>query len=81
MSTIKERKGRVTAAIFEIKAMLEDISMGVVGGLCGGLQLWEQVAIPMLLNNADMWTEMTGEAVDELEKLQNLFFAVLFAGP
>ena len=81
MATIKERKGRVTASIFEIKAILEDIRMGAVGGMKGGLQLWEMAVIPMLLNNADMWTDISNEAEVELDKLQNLFLTVLFAVP
>ena len=55
--------------------------MEVAGGLSGGLQLWEMAVLPMLLNNADMWTEMSKEAENELDKLQNLFLTVLLGVP
>lgn len=79
--TVQERRGRVTAAIFEVKAVIEDLRMQVIGGFVGGLDLWEMAIIPMLLNNADMWTEISAEAVKELDKLQDLFLSVMFCVP
>ena len=81
LTTIIEIRGRVTAPIFEIKALMEDLRMQLVGGFVGGLDLWEMAVIPMLLNNADMWTEIGQEAIKELEKLQSLFLSVMFAVP
>ena len=55
--------------------------MQVIGGIVGGLDIWEMAVIPMLLNNADVWTEIDANAVKELEYLQNLFLAVLMNVP
>lgn len=81
LATIKARKGKAIAAIYEIKAVIDDIRASAVGGILAGLDLWEKAVIPMLLNNADTWTDMNEEAWKELNYIQNHFMRALFELP
>ena len=80
-ATIKSRRGRAIASIYEIKAVLEDIRIGAVGGLMGGLDLWELAVIPMLLYNSETWNEIDEEVIKELDDIQNQFLRVMFEVP
>ena len=66
-------------SIFEIRTVLEDCRSQVSGGLSAGIDIWEMAVIPMLLNNADTWQDVSDKTVEELEKLQKLFLRVLLA--
>ena len=77
--TINNRYGKIQAAIFELKAVLEDLRMQSIGGLKCGLDIWELALIPSLTNNCGTWTQISQQSVDKLDKLQNLFLQVLFA--
>ena len=52
-----------------------------MGGVQGGLDLWELSVIPFLLNNASTWTDISDGAIQELDKLQELFLRVLLEVP
>ena len=39
LATIKARKGQVSAAIFEIKNVLEDCRADTIGGICAGIDI------------------------------------------
>ena len=80
-ATVVERRGRTTAAIFELKSVLEDIRLEAAGGLIAGLDIFEMAIIPMLLNNTGAWSDMDEKTLKELEKLQTLFLTVLLAVP
>ena len=80
-ATVVERRGRTTAAIFELKSVLEDIRLEAAGGLIAGLDIFEMAIIPMLLNNTGSWSDMDEITLKELEKLQTLFLTVLLAVP
>ena len=58
MATILKRKGLVCKSIREIRSMIDDCRVNVVGGICAGIQVWELAVIPYLLNNCDTWTYM-----------------------
>ena len=73
-ATLKARRGKAIAAIFEIKAVLEDIRMGALGGM----DLWELAVVPMLLYT---WTDIYDEVIEELENIQLQFLRVLFEVP
>ena len=45
-ATISERKGRITAAIYEVRSIVEDVRMQSIGGLQGAFDLWELAVIP-----------------------------------
>ena len=81
LATIKARKGQVSAAIFEIKNVLEDCRADTIGGICAGIDIWEISVIPFLLNNSSVWGDIPKAAMDQLENLQNTFYRYLLATP
>ena len=81
LATIKARPVLVSSAINEIRSVLEDCRINVVGGLCAGIDIWELSVIPFLLNNSSVWAEMPKGAYDQLEDLQRTFYRYLFATP
>ena len=68
-ATVKKRRGLVIRSIFEIRTVLEDCSIQVSGGLPAGIDIWEMAVIPILLNNADTWQDVSDKTVEELEVL------------
>ena len=58
-ATINNRYGKIQAAIFELKAMLEDLRMQSIGGLKCGLDIWELALIPSLTKNCGTWTQIS----------------------
>ena len=81
LATIKARSGLVTSAINEIRSVLEDCRINVVGGLCAGIDIWELSVIPFLLNNSSVWADIPQAAYNQLEDLQKTFYRYLFATP
>ena len=81
LATILSGKGKATAAIDEIKAVLDDLRVAAVGGIQGGLYLWELSVSPFLLNNASTLTDIMDGAIQELDRLQELFLRVLLEVP
>ena len=79
--TIIERTPRTKAAMFEIKGIIEDFRSQSIGGTVGAFDLWELSVIPMLLNNAGTWTEISEVSIEMLENLQNLFVRLLMHLP
>ena len=79
--TIIERTPRTKAAMFEIKGIIEDFRSQSIGGTVGAFDLWELSVIPMLLNNAGTWTEISEESIEMLENLQNFACEVINAPP
>ena len=71
--TILDRTPKVKAAKYEIKGIIEDFRSQSICGSTGALDLWEMSVLPMLLNNADTWTEISDESINLLEELQNMF--------
>ena len=51
-ATVDSRYGRTFGAIFELKAIIEDLRMQTIGGIKCGQDIWEMAIIPSLLNNA-----------------------------
>ena len=78
-ATVKNRYGRILSAIFEMKSVLEDLRLQMIGGLKCGLDIWEMAIIPSLLNNAGTWTHISGQALESVNKLQNMFLQNLFS--
>ena len=73
LATIKDREGKVKAAMFEALAIVEDFRAQSVGGMQTALDLWKVAILPTLLYNSSTWTEMGKEAVERLEELQNFY--------
>ena len=78
-ATINNRYGKIFSAIFEMKAVIEDLRMQMIGGLKCGLDIWELALIPSLINNCSTWTNISTESVERLDKLQNTFLQMLFS--
>lgn len=57
--------------------MVDDCRSQVVGGLTAGLQIWESVVIPMLLNNSDTWQDISSKTLKKLENFQLSFVRCL----
>ena len=72
-ATVKDRTGKVKAAMYEAAAIIEDYRMQAVGGLMGAWDLWNMAIIPSLLNNSGVWTEIDEKTVLVLEELQNTY--------
>ena len=79
--TILDRTPKVKAAMYEIKGIIEDFRSQSISGSTGALDLWEMSVLPMLLNNAGTWTEISDESVNLLEELQNMFVRVIMHLP
>ena len=78
-ATINNRYGKICSAIFEMKAVIEDLRMQMIGGLKCGLDIWELALIPSLINNCSTLTNISTESVERLDKLQNTFLQMLFS--
>ena len=72
--TVKKRKGMVTKSMYEIRTVIEDCRSQVCGGLTAGLEIWEMAVSPMLLNTAETWDYISAKTVQELQKLQLMFY-------
>ena len=79
--TINSRLKKVSNALMEIRAVVEDSRAMVIGGIITGLEIWEISVLPYLLNNADTWCNLPSKAVQILEDLQNQFLRNLLATP
>ena len=81
LATIKARSGQVSAAILEIKSVIEDCRAHTVGGIMAGIDIWELSVIPFLLNNSSVWGDIPKKAIGILESLQNKFYRYLLSTP
>ena len=80
-ATINKRKRKVVTSIFEISTLMDDCRSHVTGGITTALEIWEMAVCPYLLNNCDTWCGVTDSAIEELDKLQNLFYRVILQVP
>ena len=80
-ATIKAREGRIKAAIFELRSIIEDCRLQTVGGTLSGLEIWELAIIPAILTNSETWVEIGKDSIETLDCLQNLMFTCLFNVP
>ena len=80
-ATVVSRSGKVKAAIFEIKAIIEDLRMQSIGGLLCAIDIWELAIIPSLMFNSEMWVGISEESILQLESIQNLFLRTLLETP
>ena len=67
--TVEKRKGLVSKSIYDIWSVINDM----IGGLSAGIDIWEMAVIPMLLNNAETWQDISAKTLATLEKLQLKF--------
>ena len=76
-TTVAKRKPLVCKSIYEIRAIIDDCRSHTIGGLSAGFDFWEMAVIPMLLNNAETWQDMSAKTIGTLEKLQLKFLRCL----
>ena len=80
-ATIDERYGKAFASLREIGSVINDFRINAIGGLKAGLDIFEMVVIPSVLNNSDTWMEIDKGSISRLDELQNSMFKNLFAVP
>ena len=81
LATIRARSGQVSAAIFEIRKVVEDCRANIVGGIMTGIEIWEVGVLPFLLNNSGVWGDIPKKGLEMLDNLQNTFYRYLLATP
>ena len=81
LATIRARSGQVSAAILEIKKVVEDCRANSVGRIMAGIEIWEVGVIPFLLNNSGVWGDIPKKGIEMLDNLQNTFYRYLLATP
>jgi hypothetical protein len=67
--------------MMEVSAILDDFRIDTIGGMVAGLEIYELALLPSLLNNSDIWIDLTEESSSKLENLQNVMFRNLFGVP
>ena len=75
--TVEKRKGLVSKSIYDIRSVIDDCRSNMIGGLSAGIDIWEMAVIPMLLNNAETWQDISAKKLATLEKLQLKFLRCL----
>ena len=80
-ATINERYGKSYSTIREIGAVINDFRINAIGGLRAGLDIFEMVVVPSLLNNSDTWIDIDNGSITRLDDLQNWMFKNLLAVP
>ena len=80
-TTINHRYGRIFSSMMEVSAILDDFRIDTIGGMVAGLEIYELALLPSLLNNSDIWIDLTEESSSKLENLQNVMFRNLFGVP
>ena len=81
MATVRDREGKVKAAMLEAAAIVDDFRSQCVGGFMVAVDLWELAILPTLLNNAGTWTEMDKVTEERLEELQLFFVRLILRVP
>ena len=76
-ATVKERLGKIKAAIREAVSIVEDFRMQMVGGAMAAFDLWEAAILPALMYNSETWVDITTKTVETLDNIQNYFRMLL----
>ena len=80
-ATVKAREGRTTSVIIEIKSILDDCRLQIIGGALAGVDIWELAVIPSILTNAETWVHISDKTVTILEDIQIFMFRCLLGIP
>ena len=80
-ATIAGREGRIKGAIFEVQSIIEQFEMQAMGGMMAAWELWEQALVPSLLSGAGTWVGTAKEEEERCDKIQDLFWRVMFQVP
>ena len=79
--TVRDRIGRTKAAVFETVSIVQDYRLASLGGLLSAFDIWEMCIIQSLLNNSEVWVEISPNTLDTLESLQSLFLRLTLDSP
>ena len=79
--TIKKMYNNVMNTIAEIRTVIEDTRAQIKRGMVTGLEIWEVTVMPYLLNNGKTWCEISNEAINMLDNVQNDFLRKLLSTP
>ena len=83
VATVQERVGRIKGATMEIKGIIEEFQMQVMGGMMAAVDLWEKALIPSLLSGSGTWFGGNDckAAVEMCDNVQNFFWRVMLTVP
>ena len=81
LATAKERIGRIKGAALEIRSIIEEFQMQMMGGMMAAWELWEKALIPSLLNGSGTWLGNCKMTVDLCDNIQNFFWRVMLCVP
>ena len=76
--TVLRRLGFAKQAIYEIRAIVEDTRASKIGGINIAFTIWDAAIIPMILHNAEMFTNMRKKTLNLLKNLFNEFYRAIF---
>ena len=68
-------------AIREAVSILEAFRTQKVGGMLAWFDLWELAVIRSLLNNVEMWVEISKTSLKKREELQYMFLRIILRTP
>ena len=72
-ASIRDRVGKVKGSIYELRSLIEDFRMQVVGGMRAAIDLFESCTVSSLLTNSGTWTEITDREFKLLDNMQDMF--------
>ena len=79
--TIEKRYSKVSGAMYEAKAIMEDFRMQAMRGMAGAWDLWERAIIPSLLANCGSWVGIGKETYKVLNDLQYKYLRMIYSCP
>ena len=80
-ASIRDRAAKVKGSIYELRSLVEDFRMQVVGGMTAAIDLYESCIVSSLLTNSGTWTEIGDSEIELLDEKQNNFCRALLQLP
>ena len=80
-ASIRARVAKVKGSIYELRSIIEDFRMQVVGGMKAAIELYESCIVSSLLTNSGTWTDITDKEIKLLEDQQDTFCRALLQVP
>ena len=80
-ASIRDRAAKVKGSIYELRSLIEDFRMQVVGGMTAAIDLYESCIVSSLLTNSGTWTEIGDSEIELLDEKQNNFCRALLQLP
>ena len=80
-ATVTSRAGKFKGAVFEVKSVVEEFSMAVMGPMVAAKTLLERALLPSLLYGCGNWIQMRKSTEEECDNLICLFWRAMLAVP